>query len=283
MIKHFILLVLIAFLLTGGMFLPFMPGEYDATAITFSLMVQLAGFTGLLLVVVAVPWLWYEIRKGGETGRRYKGTYRFAMTTLILSPIPALGIAVGAFATDNRFLGFGILILYVCIFVILLKKVRLLKDNQNLPFCPAPAYLVCLPLVIVFVRYMYIEDAISYSRARAISQSEELIHDIEFYYKNNGQYPVSMLSVNKDYKTSVIGVKQYHYELNGESYNIFFEQFAEPFGTVEIVMYNKLDQHEMTSHDQDLLLLSRGSLNQQRGYFKSGNLPQPHWKYFWFD
>lgn len=283
MIKHVILFILIAFLLIGGMFLPFMPGEYDAMAITFSLMIQLAGFTGLLLIVVAVPWLWYELSKKRETDRVYKGTYRFAMVALILSPIPALGIAVGAFATDNRFLGFGILILYVCIFVTLLKKVRSLKDGQNMFFHPAPVYLICLPLLIIFTRHLYIEDAISYSRARAISQSEELIHDIEFYYKNNGQYPVSMLSVNKDYKTSVIGVKQYYYELNGESYNLFFEQFAEPFGTVEIVMYNKLDQHEMTSHDQDLLLLSRGSLNQQRGYLKAGTLPQPHWKYFWFD
>jgi hypothetical protein len=48
-------------------------------------------------------------------------------------------------------------------------------------------------------------------------------------------------------------------------------------------MYNKLDQHEMTSHNQDLLELTPNELTYQRGYTTVHALPIAHWKYFWFD
>jgi len=48
-------------------------------------------------------------------------------------------------------------------------------------------------------------------------------------------------------------------------------------------MYNKLNEQEMTSHDQDLLLLTENELRQQRGHFEVHNLPEVHWKYFWLD
>lgn len=284
MLRHIIWILLLATVLVTAIFLPFLPGDYDSMAVPFSLMVQLAGFTGLPLAVIGLPWLVYELnKKSRETDRRYVGTYRFAMTALIFSSLMALGFALGAFATESRFLGFSILVFFGGVFVLLFRKVRQWKDRQNRSFYPAPVYLVCLPLLLVSSRMMFIEEAIAYSRAQAIKQSEQIIQDIETYYKNNGHYPVSMLSVNKDYKVFVIGIKQFEYELNGEAYNLFFEQFAAPFGTKEIVMYNKLDQHEMTSHDQDLLLLDASNLNLQRGYFRKYDLPQPHWKYFWFD
>ena len=81
----------------------------------------------------------------------------------------------------------------------------------------------------------------------------------------------------------VRGISQYHYEINGKFFNIYFEQNSNKFGVREIVMYNSADDQEMTSHDQDLLLLTETELKQQRGYFKVQDLPEQHWKYFWFD
>jgi hypothetical protein len=92
-----------------------------------------------------------------------------------------------------------------------------------------------------------------------------------------------MLSVWKDYKISITDIRQYHYETNGKAYNLYFEQIAADPATKEIVMYNNLVQHGMTSHDQDLLLLPANELNQQRGYFEVHNLPYSHWKRFLFD
>lgn len=279
MILHAVRILVLASLLVAGVFLPFLPGDYDRMAVSFSLMIQLAGFAAMPLTFIGLPWLFYELGKKKSIS---KGTYRFALVALIFSPLCGIGFALGAFVTGSRFLGFAILVALVFIFIRRFKKVRQLREGY-VSFHPAPVYLVCLPLLIVFSRLAFMEDAIDYSRARAIMQSETLIQDIETYHRNNGHYPVSMLSVNKDYKTSVIGIKQFEYELNGDAYNLFFEQFASPFGTREIVMYNKQDNHVMTSHDQDLLLLDIHSLDAQRGYFRVHDLPQPHWKYFWFD
>jgi hypothetical protein len=72
-------------------------------------------------------------------------------------------------------------------------------------------------------------------------------------------------------------------KLNAAAYNLYFEQFSYQLGVREIVIYNKLDEHPMTSHNSDLLRLTPEALNYQRGYFAVYDLPTPHWKYFWFD
>ncbi len=52
-------------------------------------------------------------------------------------------------------------------------------------------------------------------------------------------------------------------------------------GTQEIVMYNKLGEHEMTVHNQDLLRIAPENI--RRGYHAVAELPNPHWKVFYFD
>ena len=64
---------------------------------------------------------------------------------------------------------------------------------------------------------------------------------------------------------------------------MLFEPFTFRFGTREIVMFNPRDEHEMTSHDSDLLRRSPEQLQFRRGYYAVHDAPQPHWKYFWFD
>ena len=150
-------------------------------------------------------------------------------------------------------------------------------------FSAIPFYLVCVPLLIFLLRSVFLEGLVTSSRSYAIYNAGPLIRDIEGYKLKKGFYPNSLLSVVKDYKTNVRGIPLYHYEPAGEAYNLYFEQNSDKFGIREIVMYNKLNQQEMTSHDQDLLLLSENELRQQRGYLKAQRLPDLHWKYFWFD
>jgi hypothetical protein len=92
-----------------------------------------------------------------------------------------------------------------------------------------------------------------------------------------------LLSVWKDYKPAVKGVEQYHYEPNGDAYNLYFEHPTRQLETREIVMYNKRDEHEMTSHAMDLLLLKPAELAVQRGYYAVLDTARPHWKRYLFD
>jgi hypothetical protein len=66
--------------------------------------------------------------------------------------------------------------------------------------------------------------------------------------------------VNPDYWPGVTGISGYHYEPNGDAYNLLFEQFTYRLGTREFVMYNPRDEHVMTSHAMDLLEAHAGTV-----------------------
>ena len=186
-------------------------------------------------------------------------------------------------ALTKDFLSFAIIGIGLYLVVRIYLKLRAAKNIPADKYKVVPLYLISLPLVLFTCRFLLLDTAIAYSRNVAIKNSEQLVTDIEIFYKTNGYYPKSMLSVNKDYKTGIIGIQQYHYEPYGNAYNVFFEHFAKELGAQQIVMYNKLDEHEMTSYDQDLLLLSPADLQLQRGYIVKRDLAVPHWKYFLFD
>ena len=122
-----------------------------------------------------------------------------------------------------------------------------------------------------------------YQRRRAIAACDALIRDIEKYRDRTGLYPPSLLSVWKDYRPRIIGISGYNYELNGKAYNVSFEQFTARVGTREIVMFNRLGEHTMTSHDQDILEFEGEHLNRQRGFYEVVDAPVPQWKCFRFD
>jgi hypothetical protein len=142
-------------------------------------------------------------------------------------------------------------------------------------------YFILVPLTVLFIRMTFLEKVKNKSTDFVIKQSVQLIQDIETYKKTNGQYPSSLQSTIEDYKTSVSGIERFHYEPNGDAYNLYFEQFSDMIGTQEIVMYNKLDEHEMTVHNQDLLRIPYNSI--LHGHHKVIQMPKQHWKIFYFD
>jgi len=267
------------------MFLPFIPGDYDGLAVTLSTMAQISGIAGLLLVPIGIFWLVTEIinkRKKDEKNAN-KTAYRFAIVSLIVSCIIAIAVSIGALIGTGP--TFGILTFVACIYIVSKFIVQFLKMKKegNIKFGPIPFYLICIPSIIVLIRFMFIIPATEFSRNHAIRQSEILIRDIESYYATHGHYPISLLSLRSDYKPSVIGIKQYRYEPFENAYNLCFEQFSYQIGVSEIVMYNKLDEQDISSHDTDLLVLAPDQINLQRGHLEVHDLPNPHWKYFWFD
>jgi hypothetical protein len=156
------------------------------------------------------------------------------------------------------------------------KKIKNLLSGHFTPY-----YFILIPVVVIFIRLTFLEKVKNNSTDFAIRQCELLIQDIELYKKTNGHYPVSLLSTIKDYKPQISGIPRFHYELKGNAYNIYFEQFLTMLGTEEIVMYNKLDEQEVTLHNQDLLRIPYNSI--LHGHDKIVQMPIPHWKIFYFD
>lgn len=286
MILHFARITAITMLIVTCMFLPFIPGSYDNLAVTLSLMAQVFGMAGLLLVPIGLLWLIYESMKRTQKDWKLTGKVKschFAIAALAASIIVAIAVSLGAFGNNNRTL--GIITLVFCAYIILklIPKLRQMKNSENKKFNPTPFYLICIPLIVLLFRFMFIVPATEFSRNYAIKKSEKLIQDIEAYYNRTGHYPLSLLSVNPDYEPSVIGIKEYHYEPYGNAYNLYFEQFTYELDIKEIVMYNKLDEHAMSSHDMDILEYTGEELTLRRGDRRKYNLPIPHWKYIWFD
>jgi len=284
MLIHFIRIIAITVSILVFIFLTYFPGDYDASSVTLSSMAQLFGFSSLLFVPIGIGWLIYETikqKKGSATVSN--SSYRFAIAALTASVLVALITSLGAFVNHSLSLAVITILIYAFIFPRIVSRVKQIKNKNNKSFNPIPVYLVCIPIIVVLIRSLFIVPAIEFSRNYAIKQSEQYIQDIEAYHKRNGHYPVSLHSLWNDYRPIIRGIKQYHYEQNGNGYNVYFEQFSNELGVQEIVMYNKFGEHEMTSHDADLLQLSAEEQNRQRGYLSVHQLPQKNWKYFWFD
>lgn len=71
------------------MFLPFLPGKNHNLAVTLSVMIQLMGFAGLVLVPIGLFWLLGEFRWRNQRviddSFGNKGWYRFVITAAVAS------------------------------------------------------------------------------------------------------------------------------------------------------------------------------------------------------
>ncbi len=286
MIAHLVRMGALTVLIVACTFLPFFPGAYDGLAVTLSGMSQLFGVAGLLLVPIGALWLIYESRKRAPKNRERSHkdkAYYFAIASVVASSIVAAIVSLGAFVNLGLSLGLGVLAFWTYCVSRMAPKLKLLKHAEIGNFNPAPLYLLVVPTVVALCQFLLVGPATEFSRHYAINKSAELINDIEEYHKTNGRYPTSLSSVTKDYKPSVIGIEQFYYEPNGNAYNLYFEQLSNRFGTREIVMYNKLDEHFMASHDGDILSWTSEELHTRRGYYAIHDASSSHWKYFWFD
>lgn len=279
MISHLLRITSATALVVLLTFLPFLPGRYDSLAVPLLVMSQVIGKLGLLLVPVGALWMAFEYRSQPGLKR-----YAFAVTALIVSSV-IWGFVSFVLIIESVALGLGVLGLGVYAVVRLLPRLKSLKGATPGTRSGIPVYLVTVPIAVVLIQIALADRAAEFSRSRAIRNSAPMIADIEAYRTANGRYPPSLMSMQPDYKPSVIGIKEYRYEPSGESYNLMFEQASFRIGTREIVMYNPSDKQAIASHALDVFQLTpeQLELDRSRGYNEAHDAQQPHWRYFWFD
>jgi hypothetical protein len=274
MLRHLFGITAATALIVFCTLLPFLPGPYDSNAAALSLMCQLFGMAGLLLVPVGALCVlsrYWSVLAGKHFG--------LGMTALVVGSLLLLVVSLGGLASG--------LVLSVGVFAVgayaAARMARRLRSLTPAAVHALGLYLLIVPVAVVLLQFTLIGPAIEFSRGRAIRNSAPLIAEIERYHAAHGRYPSSLLSLWNDIWPSVIGIKEFRYEPSGDAYNLVFEQVAWSFGTREFVVYNPRDQQVMTSHLLDLLQLAPQDLDRQRGFYAVHDLPYPHWKYFWFD
>lgn len=251
------------------MFRPFMPGRFDNLSIPLSFMTQIFSFTSLILVPVGLLW-WIKTK----TARIQELTQRrFLKTTIVIAGLISLIVSIGAFSQNHTSLA----ILFLATSFIALTRTFFKLKSDDRKFAFLPLYLIIIPIAIAFARYRFIGGAVDMSRNTAIKNSDTLIHSIENYQERNGHYPISLQALHYDISPEVVGISQYFYEPNGNSYNLYFKQFSNELDAEEIVMYNKLNQHYFTAHSQDILEYTGDTLVLRRGDRRREELSTPNW------
>lgn len=271
MIRHLVRMTALVALILLCTTLPFLPGRYDALAAPLSLMAQVFGYVGLLLVPIGLLWL------AAQRWWPRLNTYAFGMAALIVASLVWLLVSLGA-ALDSFALG----VAFLALGVFLARKAG--SRLRSLP-AATPLYLVLIPVTVLAGQRALATPLTDFSRNRAIRNSAPLIAEIEQYRARNGHYPKSIVAQWPDIWPSVIGIREYRYEPQGDAYNLVFEQFTFVFGTREFVMYNPRDEQGISSHALDVLQLTpeQLALDRTRGHYAERVLPQRHWKYFRFD
>ena len=264
----------ISLVIAIAMFLPYMPGEYDALSVTLSGMTQFFAIGGLVLVPIGAAWLIHD------AASRTNRSFAFGILSLVMASLLMLVVAAAA----REFVGLSGTVITLLLWAYLASRLaRRLRGVERRSVQPAALYLVCLPLFAAALKFTLVDDATDFSRRYAIERSDSLIADIERFRLRRGHYPVSLLSLHQDYDPGIVGIRQFHYEPKGQAYNIFFEQFSDVLGTREIVMYNKLGEHNFYSHDADLLQYPPEVLARSMGYYAVRDGPLPGWKSFLLD
>lgn len=214
MVIHFVRMGGITTLIVLSMFYPFLPGEYDVLAVALSTMAQLFGAAGLLLVPIGVLWLVYEVRQRAQRNQNLPNTgrgYYFAMASLIAASILAILVSLILFLAIG--ISFGVLTLAAWFYAVsrLIPRLKLLKKAESENINPAPFYLIFIPIAVLLFQIAFAAPATEFSRNHAITNSTELINEIENHYTAQGRYPNSLLAVNKDYKPSIVGIEKFYY------------------------------------------------------------------------
>lgn len=264
--------VLLATVLLVGVLLPHFPGRYDTSAATLSFLIQVASYASLLLAPVGLAWM---------VNRGRAGMWR--MLALVLAGIIVLVTAVAAVAVNQLALGVILAIGGINTYRCMRQRSRADTERPREGRDPIPFYLAIGPVFLVAFIVTLLPRAAEWSRHRAIQHSATLIAEIESFRQRHGRYPVSLQSLNRDVPTGVVGIERFHYEPNGEAYNVFFIRPAIPLDAQEVVMFNPHNEHRFTSHELDILQYDGEQLDLRRGDRRRTPLPQPHWISILFD
>jgi len=255
-----------------AMLLPYLPGGFDASAAALSYVTQVAGYASLLLVPVGGLWLIDKRR-----GRVWRRTAQIIAMLIVF-------VTILAAAAMNQ-LGLGVVIGTLAMLAVLrtTRKLPAGDDHTDRTRNPVALYLVVVPLLVVGFRTAVVPRAAAWSADRAIRHSAGLIAEIEAFRERRGHYPLSLQSLHRDFPTGVIGIERFHYEPNGEAYNLYFVRQSTQLDAKEVVLFNPRDEHRFTSHELDILQYDGVELDQRRGDRRRTPLAHPQWISILFD
>ena len=254
------------------MALPYLPGRFDASAATFSFVVQVASYVSVLMMPVGFAWM--------ISPRRSRLWHRL---TLVLAGLVVLVITISAVSVNQFALGVMLGVGAIMILMTLGRRLGAELDDGAHKRNSIPACLVCVPLILVIFRTAVLPITASWSRDRAIHNSATLVAEVESFRQRRGHYPVSLQSLNPDVPTGVVGIERYHYEPNGEAYNLFFVRPHIELDAQEVVLFNPQDEHRFTSHELDILQYDGEQLDMRRGDRRRTRLAQANWISIVFD
>lgn len=159
-IRHTLQLATTTILALGCMFYPFMPGPHDRMAATLSMMAQVLGLTGLVMVPIGIIWLTYELamvraRRQGSVPRTAKGHW-LAFCAMTASAMVAAAVALAAATHTGPSLAVVVLMLWVYIIRRALAGVRRMRIADDGRLNPAPVYLILVPCILVIARLTFL-------------------------------------------------------------------------------------------------------------------------------
>lgn len=276
-------------LLTFFAFYPYLPGAYDALALPLSLVAQVLGLAGLLVVPIGAAWLTHRAlaRRGAAVGPSATSRERrYLVASMIGSAIVAAMAAGAAWASGGLAFGCGVMVVAAYGLSRLWPSVTASARADELDAGAIPVYLTVVPLVACVLQVALAQPMTTFSRDRAIANGAALIADIERYHVRHGTFPPSLSGAWPDYKVSVVGISQFHYSPRDDAYNLYFEQpvpIVSAPGTREFVVYNPRGRHIMLSHAAWNLTRSPEALSDRQGWYSAADASHAGWKRFRFD
>jgi hypothetical protein len=267
--------------------LPFLPGDFDAFASQLSLVVQTFSIVGLVTCFPAAVLLYHAVKSRRENNPvssldRQRKNAKIYVYTFLIAFLP---VALMAMLTLSLSMGIGLFFILVISARSVLRKIER-TDSEILVNLPLPLFLMLLPILLLAFQLAIYKPLTDWSKNKAIIKSKELIDEIENCKLTHGKYPLSLNAVHKDYNTGIIGIEKYHYSYRDTTYDLYFEQpkfLIDRFGAREFVVYNPNDSHLMISHASWNARWGPTQIRATQGWFDSGNIEHPHWKYFLFD
>lgn len=283
MLIHILRSIAVAAALVAATFYPFLPGPYDRAAHTISITAQVLTIGSLLLMPVGLLWLVFGWRaRSTPTGDRSPraGRRRLEVITAIMTMV-VVGLAgVGALASGTAALGAAVIVLAGII------GWRIRRTLERASPAVVAMHLIVVPLAALGVTLAMSGWAMTSSRLRAMAHAAEVLADIEQHHAREGSHPLSLVALNPDYQTGVVGIERYSYVRHGRAFSLSFQQpelLFRNIGTREVVVYNPVGEHLHASHAAWFAVRPYESVIAQQGWYAGFDAELPHWRYLWFD
>jgi len=178
---------------------------------------------------------------------------------------------VSLFYNGGQILGLLGLIVIPFGLVWTIKELRLRKNDKDYQ-CDLKAIIVLTLPVTMFLTAIYFSGhARDFSRGFAINRTDLLIQSIERFKEEKGEYPDSLTELTPEFLSKIpspfiMGIDEYYYKRQGQTYTISFYQNVTFNFNYEVVTFDPTDNHIAEGESTTIY-----------------NTGRSHWKYYVYD